>query len=326
MRLSGYLIALGLAAAPIAATAQDFAPETPECIAGANPGGGWDFVCRQTARIMSDLGIFDGTMQVTNMSGGGGGVAYANLVNEREGDDSTIMASSSAITTRLAQGAFPGNTMEDVTWLGTIGTEYGVIAVDADSELQDLPALMDRVKEDPRSVSFGGGSATGGYDHLKVLNAARKAGVEDVRQVKYIAFAGGGEAITQVLSGSLDAFTGDLSEVRGFLELGDVKVLAILAPERLPEPFGDLPTAKEQGIDVVGANWRGLMGPPGMSEEAVGFWTGAIEEMDGSEEWQKTRSEAGLVPLDMTGEEFRSFVSDQIDEIEALSREIGLIQ
>lgn len=264
----GSIAALALAGA---ASAQDFKPQNPECIAPSAPGGGWDFICRTTAKFMQELGLIDGTMQVTTKTGAGGGVAYAYVAKERTDDGNLIVAASNGTTSRLAQGAFPGSTPDDVYWFATFGAEYGAIAVDADSEYQDLKGLMDAVVADPRSIAFAGGSAVGGYDHIKPLLLGKAAGIEDVRQMKYVAFSGGGEAMTALLSGSVQAVSGDFSEVRGFLESGDVRVVAVLSPERLAS-FPDIPTAKEQGYDVLGANWRGLYMPKGAPEEAKAFW------------------------------------------------------
>ncbi|MCB1348043.1 MAG: tripartite tricarboxylate transporter substrate binding protein, partial [Maritimibacter sp.] len=97
-----------------------------ECIAPANPGGGWDFTCRQVGKSLQDLGLIDSTMQVTNLAGGGGGVAFAEVVNKRNDDNELIVAASSATSTRLAQGAYPGNTMDQVRWLASVGADYGV--------------------------------------------------------------------------------------------------------------------------------------------------------------------------------------------------------
>lgn len=322
----GFAAAVLLVWAPLAASAQDFTPESPECIAPANPGGGWDFTCRQVGKSMQDLGLIPKTMQVVNLSGGGGGVAFAEVVNKRNDDDDLIVAASSATATRLAQNAFPGNTMDQVRWIGSVGADYGVIAVADDSEIQTLPQLMDSIKADPTSISIGGGSAVGGWDHLKVLNAAQKAGVEDVRQVKYIAFAGGGEAVTQLLAGSLQAFTGDLSEARGFVESGDIRVIALLAPERLEGEFAGFPTAREQGIDTIGANWRGFYGPGNMSDEAYDYWVSQIDTLYDSPERQAIMETNGLAPLDLQGEEFQQFVAESVQNIQDLSREIGIIQ
>ena len=297
-----------------------------ECIAPANPGGGWDFTCRQVGKSLQDLGLIDSTMQVTNLAGGGGGVAFAEVVNKRNDDNELIVAASSATSTRLAQGAYPGNTMDQVRWLASVGADYGVIAVAADSPVQTLTELLDQIKTDPTTVSVAGGSAVGGWDHLKVLIAANAYGIDDVRSVKYIAFDGGGEAVTQLLAGSVQAFTGDLSEAKGFVDSGDIRVIAVLAPERLEGEFADFPTAKEQGVDALGANWRGFYAPGGMSDEAYAGWVEKIGALYASPEWKEVMAANGLAPLDLQGDAFQAFVAGSVAQIEQISKEIGIIQ
>jgi putative tricarboxylic transport membrane protein len=306
--------------------ASAFEPVNAECIAPAGAGGGWDFTCRQVGKTLYDLKIVAGPIRVTNLAGGGGGVAYAEVVAKRNADDNLIVAASSATTTRLAQGAYPGSTMDQMRWLGTIGSDYGIVAVAKESPIGSLNELMDKIKADPGSVAFAGGSAVGGWDHLKVLIAAKAAGISDVTSVKYVAFDGGGEAVTQLLGGHVQAFTGDLSEAKGFSDSGDIKILAVLAPERLPGDFASLPTAKEQGIDAVGANWRGFYAPGKMTDDAYDFWVDAVNAVYSSPEWKDIMTENGLMPLDLQGDAFTAFVKRQIDDTEALSREIGILQ
>jgi len=315
---------LGLSA--LGAQAQGFTPENPECIAPANPGGGWDFTCRQVGKSLQDLGLLDKTMQVVNLAGGGGGVAYAEVVNKRNDDNDLIVAASSATATRLAQGAYPGNTMDQVRWVASVGADYGVIAVAADSPIKTLPELLDKIKNDPKSISVAGGSAVGGWDHLKVLIAANAYGITDVRSVKYIAFNGGGEAVTQLLAGSVQAFTGDISEAKGFVDSGDIRVLAVLAPERLPGEFDKFPTAKEQGVDAIGANWRGFYAPGGMSDEAYNSWVSKIADLYASDEWKQVMANNGLAPLALQGEDFQAFVAKSVAQIQQISRDIGIIK
>ena len=302
-----------------------FETKNPECIAPANPGGGWDFTCRSVGKALEDLGLTP-SIQVTNLAGGGGGVAFAEVVNKRGDDNNLIVAASSATATRLAQGAYPGNNMDQVRWLGTIGADYGMIAVGKDSDIDSLDELFSMVKSDPRSVSFAGGSAVGGWDHLKVLIAANKAGITDPTQIKYIAFDGGGEAVTQILAGSVQVFTGDASEVLGFMESGDLRAIAILSPDRLSGDLASVATAKEQGYDVIGANWRGFYAPGGMSDDAYNFWSGQIKAMYDTDEWKEVMANNALAPLDLTGEDFEAFVSDSVSSITDLSKAIGIIQ
>ncbi|MCB1454012.1 MAG: tripartite tricarboxylate transporter substrate binding protein [Rhizobiaceae bacterium] len=326
MKFAKLTAAAAVIAMSMATSAFAFDPENTECIAPANPGGGWDFTCRQVGKTLQDLSLVPGTMQVVNLAGGGGGVAYAEVVNKRNDENNLIVAASSATSTRLAQGAFPGNTMDQVRWVASVGADYGVIAVAKDSAIQTLPELMDMIKADPTSVSVAGGSAVGGWDHLKVLLAANKAGIEDVRTIKYVAFDGGGEAVTQLLAGSVQAFTGDASEAKGFVDSGDIRVIAVLAPERLEGDFASFPTAKEQGIDVIGANWRGFYAPGGMSDDAYNYWVEAVGKVYDSAEWKDIMAQNGLAPLNLRGDEFQAFVADSVASITDLSKQIGILK
>jgi len=302
-----------------------FQPENPECIAPAGPGGGWDFICRTTAKNLFELHLIDSAMQVTNMSGGGGGVAFAHVTKERNNDNDLIVAASTSTAARLAQGIYKGSNADSVYWLATFGAEYGVLAVKKDSPFKNLKDLMDAVLADPRSVAFAGGSSVGGFDHIKPMLVARKAGLKDVRQLKYVAYSGGGEAMTGLLSGAVQVMSGDFSELRGFYESGDCRIIAILAPERL-KGFPDIPTAKEQGYDVIGANWRGLYMPKGASEEAKEFWTNAIQKMTESEAFQKDLEAKAIEPFNNFGADMDKFAKESIQEIADLSREIGILK
>ncbi|WBU60817.1 Bug family tripartite tricarboxylate transporter substrate binding protein [Paracoccus albus] len=296
-----------------------------ECIAPANPGGGWDFTCRQIGRIMTDLGLVPNMVQVTNVTGAGGGVAFAQVVADRNEDPTVFVAASSATTTRLAENAFAGATADQVRWVGAIGGDPGVIVVGKDSEYQSLTDLIDAVKADPNAVAFAGGSAVGGFDHLKVLMMLDKAGFGDARAVKYIGLDGGADAITQTVGGFAQAMTGDLSEITGFIKSGDVRALAVLSDERI-EGFEDVPTAKEQGVDITAMNWRGIYVPKGISDEDYDKWVDWLKQVGESEQWQQTMVENGLAPYNVYGADFEAFVAENVAEIQEIAKEIGLLQ
>ncbi|SCY72385.1 putative tricarboxylic transport membrane protein [Paracoccus tibetensis] len=296
-----------------------------ECIAPANPGGGWDFTCRQIGRIMTDLGLVPNMVQVTNLAGAGGGVAYTQVVSKRGSDPAVFVAASSATTTRLAQNAFAGATADQVRWVGSIGGDPGVIVVAQDSPFQDLKDLVEAIKADPGSVAFAGGSAVGGFDHLKVLMMLDKAGFEDMRAVKYVGLDGGADAITQTVGGFTQAMTGDLSEITGFIRSGDVRPIAVLSEKRV-SGFEDVPTAKEQGVDIVAMNWRGIYVPKDISDEDYQAWVEKLQQVGESEQWQTVMAENGLEPYMILGDEFQTFVDANIAEIQEVSREIGLLQ
>ncbi len=315
-----------LAAAMVLGLGLSTGAQAAECIAPANPGGGWDFTCRSIGKIMHDIGVVDDPIQVTNMAGGGGGLAYTHVVSERADDGELIVAASSATATRLAQNAYGGMTADQVRFLGAIGADPGVIVVAKDSPFQSLTDLLDAVKADPSKVAFAGGSAVGGFDHLKVLMALGRAGFNDITKVKYIGVDGGADAITQTIGGFTQAMTGDISEVVGFLKSGDVRVLAAFTEERLPGEFGDIPTAKEQGVDVVAVNWRGLYVPKDISDDDYNKWSDALAKVAASDEWAAQMEANGLAPFTKVGGDFQGYVDGVIAEIQTLSKEIGVIQ
>ncbi|MGC3938426.1 Bug family tripartite tricarboxylate transporter substrate binding protein [Roseobacter sp. EG26] len=296
-----------------------------ECIAPANPGGGWDFTCRQIGKILFDIGAVDKPVQVTNMPGAGGGLAYGNVVNERGSDEDLIVAASSATTTRLAQNAYAGMTADQVRFVGAIGADPGVIVVAADSDYQTLGDLVEAIKADPGSVAFAGGSAVGGFDHLKPLMILKEGGFTDITKVKYIGVDGGADAITQTVGGFTQAMTGDMSEVVSFLSNGDIRVIAVLTDERVPG-FDDIPTAKEQGYDVVAVNWRGLYVPKDISDAKFDEWAGKLQQVADSPEWAQAMKDNGLAPFTKVGGDFQSYVDGLVADIATMSKELGVTQ
>ena len=310
-------IAIGVGAAGAAAAA--------ECIAPANPGGGWDFTCRQIGKVMYDIGAIDKPIQVTNMAGAGGGIAFNYVVAERNKDEDLIVAASSATTTRLAQNAFAGMTADQVRFVGSIGGDPGVILVGAKSPFNSLNDLVEAIKTDPQSVAFAGGSIAGGFDHIKPLMVLQRAGVKDAVKVRYVAFNGGGEAITQTIGGFTQAMSGDMSEVVGFVKSGDVRVLAVLTEERVPG-FEDIPTAKEQGYDVVAVNWRGLYVPKGISDQAFQQWAERLQKVADSDEWKQIMATNGLAPFTKVGAAFQAYIDEVTVEIQQISKELGVIK
>jgi putative tricarboxylic transport membrane protein len=309
----------------MAATIASGSAFATECIAPANPGGGWDFTCRQIGKILYDIKQVDAPVQVTNMAGAGGGLAFATVVAERNTDADLIVAASSATTTRLAQNAYGGSTADQVRWVGAIGADPGVIVVAKDSPFQSLKDMVDAIKADPGSVAFAGGSAAGGFDHMKPLQILKSDGFTDIKSIKYISVDGGADAITQTVGGFTQAMTGDMSEVIGFLKAGEVRILAVMSEERVPG-FDDIPTAKEQGYDVVAVNWRGLYVPKGISDDQFAAWATKLQAVADSAEWKEAMAANGLAPFTKVGNDFQSWVDGVIAETVVLSKEIGVIQ
>ncbi len=296
-----------------------------ECIAPANPGGGWDLTCRSFARVASDLGLVGGTVRVTNMPGAGGGVAYAHTVAQRNDDPALVVAASPSTTLRLAQGQYAHLTEEDVRWVAAIGAEYGILAVHRDAPWRSLGDLLATLREDPGAVVFSGGSAMAGQDHMKVMLVAHRSGI-DPRRIRYVPFDGGGEAMTALLGGFVQVFSGEASEVEGQLDAGNLRILTILAPERLPGRMSDVPTAREEGVDVAWVTWRGFYIPGNVGDEDYAGWVERFERVGRSPEWDEVRRTSRLQRFLLTGPEFESFVFEQVETFREMAREIGLLR
>jgi hypothetical protein len=152
-----------------------------ECIAPSNPGGGWDFTCRTIGRILTELDLVDGNVQITNMPGGVGAVTFAMVAAERSDDAELIVATSTVGITQIAQGRYPAP-LDTMRYLAMLGADVGVIAVDDDSPIESLAELNAAMLEDPTALVTAGSSGAGGWDHIRLLMVADAAGVEDLRR------------------------------------------------------------------------------------------------------------------------------------------------
>ncbi|NBT30816.1 MAG: tripartite tricarboxylate transporter substrate binding protein, partial [Rhodobacteraceae bacterium] len=170
-----------------------------------------------------------------------------------------------------------------------------------------------------------GGSAAGGFDHMKPLQVMKAAGFTDIGSIKYIGVDGGADAITQTIGGFTQAMTGDMSEIVGFINSGEVRALAVLTEERVPG-FENIPTAREQGFDVVAVNWRGLYVPGGISDDEFMAWAEKLQAVADSAEWKQAMADNGLAPFTKVGPDFQNWVDQVIADTETLSKEIGVIQ
>ena len=324
MKFAKWGFSIGAAALSLPLLA--FQPANVECIAPANPGGGWDFTCRTVGKLLHDEKLLDNPVQVTNMAGGVGAVAFANVASKRSDDPNLIVAASTVGITQIAQGKYPSG-VDTMRWVGMLGADVGIVMVNKDSEIQDLAGLMDALKADPTSVVTGGSSNVGGWDHLRLLLLAKKAGMsdDDLKKIRWVQYSGGSDAATQLMGNHIGAVLTDIGEIAGFIESGDVRPLAVMADERLTA-FPDLPTAKEQGLDVTGYNWRGFYMPGKVSDEEYNAWVDILGKLYQSDAWQQEATAKGLTLIWRGGQEFDAFVRQSEADMREVSKAIGVIQ
>ena len=314
-------LAAAAAFATLAATgagAQDM--DSLYVMAPANPGGGWDQTARSIQEAMQTAGIA-GSVQVENVGGAGGTVGLAQFVDRKKGDGSALLVSGLVMVGAILTNQSPV-TLDQVTPIARLTGEYEVIVVPGSSDIQSLDQLVEKLKADPGSVSWGGGSA-GGTDHILVGLIAKAAGA-DPTGINYIPYSGGGEALAAIMGGHVTAGVSGYGEFAGQIASGDLKALAISAPERIAGI--DIPTLKEQGVDVELANWRAVMAPPGIDDAQRDALVAVVGKMVESEPWQTTLKQKDWMNLYMAGDDFAAYLAKQNTDITVVLKDIGLVQ
>ena len=326
-RLGAALGAVALTLFSLASTANAAdEPRRPECIAPAQPGGGFDLTCRLATEGLKHSGALKAPMRVVYMPGGIGAVAYNNIVAQHPNEPGTIVAYSGGSLLNLAQAKFGKYSVNDVRWVSGIGTDYGVAVVRADSPYKDLKSLMDAFKADPTKIVLGAGGTVGSQDWMKAALTAKAAGV-DFKRMRFVAFEGGGEAVTALRGGHIQAYMGDAAEAFTMLEGGaPIRILAVFNSDRLPGKLADVPTAKEQGYDIVWPIIRGFYVGPKVSDADYQFWVDAFNKMMADPEYARLRDQQGLFPFNKTGKELDDYVKQQVKQYTELADSFGLIK
>ncbi|MFC3994877.1 Bug family tripartite tricarboxylate transporter substrate binding protein [Nocardiopsis sediminis] len=286
-------------------------------IVPAAPGGGWDLVARESQNAFRENSIVANT-QVLNVPGAGGTIGLAQTVRQ-EGSTNTLMTTGTVMIGAIVVNN-SSHTMEDVTPIARLADDYEVVVVPNDSPYQDMDDLAAALREDTGAVAIGGGSL-GGTDHLLGGMIARDVGA-NAEDVNYIPFPGGGEALTSLLSGTLDVGISGYNEFSDQIEAGNVRVLGVSAHERIDGI--DAPTLAEQDIDAVLPNWRGVMAPPGITDEERAELTEIVTEMHDTPEWEDTLERNRWDDTFQTGEEFDTFLASEIERVTAITEELGL--
>ncbi|MDT0278065.1 Bug family tripartite tricarboxylate transporter substrate binding protein [Blastococcus goldschmidtiae] len=286
-------------------------------MAPADPGGGWDQTARAMAEALEEEELV-GSTRVTNVGGAGGTVGLAELANERSEDFLMVMGlvMVGAIETNQSQA-----TLDDVTPLARLTTEDEVIVVPADSPFQTVDDLVEAVRSEGRGVAIAGGSA-GGTDHIAagLLFQAADLPIEDLN---YVAFSGGGESLAALLGNQVDAGISGVGEYAQQIEAGELRALAVTGSE--PVEGVDAPTLTEAGYDVELTNWRGVVAPPNISDEARERLLGLVAEMQESQAWQDLVEERGWSDAYLAGDEFETFLAEERQRVRGVLEDIGLV-
>jgi putative tricarboxylic transport membrane protein len=317
--LNSWLRRVGVAmTAALAAAA--FAPvqaqPTLKFMIPANPGGGWDQTGRNLATAMQSAKLISGA-QFENKGGAGGTIGLVQFANSSKSDPNALMVGGIAMVGGIILNNSPVN-LTQVTPIARLTNDWEVIVVPANSPLKTMDDLIKLLKENPGKVSWGGGSAAS-TDHILVGLIARAVGV-DPAKINYIAFKGGGEASAAIVGGHVTAGVSGVGEFAEHIKSGKMRALAQSSPAKVDA----IPSLKEQGVDVVLANWRGVFAAPGISAQQRDALIKLVKTATETPSWKSTVERMGWVPVFLPGDEFAAFVNDESKRIAAIFSDLGL--
>ncbi|MHA7239501.1 Bug family tripartite tricarboxylate transporter substrate binding protein [Arthrobacter sp. TMS1-12-1] len=284
----------------------------------ADPGGGWD----QTGRAMeTDLKENDlvGSASVVNVGGAGGTNGLAKLATET--DPNTLMVMGyvmvGAVETNNA-----ANRIEDTTPIARLTEEPLVIVVPADSPYQTVQDLLDDIEAKGQGVSITGGSA-GGADHILAGSVLKEAGIAP-ENLNYIPYSGGGESLAALLGNKVNAGISGVGEYAEQVNAGKLRALAVSGEDAAPQ-LPDTPTLTEEGIDLVLTNWRGVVAPGSIDDAQADALTQLVTDLHATDTWKATLEENNWADAFLAGEEFETFLDEDIASVKTTLTDIGLL-
>ena len=307
--------AVGAGALPVSAQAAS----AIKMMLPANPGGGWDTTGRALGKALLDAGAA-ASVTYDNKGGAAGAIGLAQFVNGSTGDPTALMVMGAVMLGGIITGKPPVN-LSQVTPIARLTSEYNVFVLPANSPFKSMAEVIAQLKKDPGSVKWGGGSR-GSTEHIAAAMLAREVGV-DPAKINYVAFRGGGEAIAAILGGNVTIGGSGYSEFAEYIASGKMKPVGVTSNQRLKGV--DVPTLKEQGVNVEIGNWRGVYGAPGISAEQRKALVALVEKAVKSAAWADALQKNGWTPAWLAGDEFGNFVDNEFASLRATMVKAGMV-
>ncbi len=265
-----------------------------------SPGGGSDIAGRATATGLADASGLNITVQ--NIEGGSGAIGYSNFLSNA-GKDNVLLASETALLALPLTQKVEFN-YKSFTPIMKLGDDYTLIAVKPDSPYKTCSDLMNAAKTKPIKVAISGKTS---LDNVVFTLMAKQTGANLTK----VPFESGAETITALLGGNVEAISNNPGEIAGQLKAGTMKALCAASPQRYTnEELKDIPTAKEQGIDVAFAQYRGFIAPGGISAEAKAYWIEAAKKFAESDAYKKYIDSNTMQSNVLYGDDFTAYLDE----------------
>ncbi len=318
------LAAAALLLTPVAWSQTPWRPDKAvEYVVATVAGGNSDKLTRLAQKILQDRKWVTTPSVVVNRTGGNQTLATLHM-QQHSGDAHYVLLSNPAIFTNELHGLSKVR-HSDLTPLALLVIENSVLSVRTGSPMRNMSDLAERLKANPESVSFAL-PARGGQPHLMAAAAVKAAG-GDPRRMKVIVFKGSGESISAVLGGHIDVMVSSAGSVLPQTQAGQLRVLAIAAPQRMTGVLANVPTFREQGINAVSIPaWRGFHGPRGLTPAQIAFWDDALSKTTEDPEWKKNLDDGDVTRQYLRSRDFAAYLDAEYASMRSVMGELGLLK
>ena len=268
------------------------------------PGGGADLLARVIHKIIEEEKLVPVAVAPVNQPGGGGAVGLAYVTANRAADPHTIVLVNG--TTQITPILNPeAKTLSEIRPVMNVMLDDFVFFVKGDAPWQSMADFVAEAQAKPdKTLSFAAGGTT---DVMAITIFSKAVG----KEMNTVMFNSGGEALTALLGGHVDASIGNPLEFMGHLESGAVRALGVFRQTRF-DALPDVPTMKEQGIDTPDFQmWRGVAVPKGVDDAAAAYWQGVMEKVVASPTMQEYLKDNAATAAPIGGADFEKFLADQ---------------
>lgn len=285
LRMSARAALAALLGAACVSHAQSWRPErTVEVVVPAAAGGSIDGTARLIQRVLQTARIVEVPVIAANKAGGGGNIA-THYLDQHAGDAHYLLASTMSLMTNHILGR-SATTYTDYTPLATLFSEHMTLVVKPDSPLRNARDIQEALKKDPQSLSIAIGVAVGATNHLTVALLMKAMGI-DVRKLKTVVLQTNAQTLTSIMGGHVDIASLSAGAAVNAAQQGKMRIIGVTSDRRGDGAMAAIPTWKEQGVDVVFANVRLLVGPKGLTPAQVAYWDAAMAKVVATEDWKK---------------------------------------
>ena len=308
---------LSLATASIGYAQPKYPAKTIEVVVPFAPGGGTDNLMRMITGIMDENKWSPVPINVNNRAGGSGVVGFSYLIGKK-GDSHVVAGATPMVVSGKIEGRLPGNHRDSMTILMIVAIDELMLSVRSESPFKTIEEFVAAARARPGQLTVGG-TGTLNEDHIFWHLFEQAANIK----LKYVPFNSGGEATVALMGGHIDAGIMNPNEISAQVEAGKAKNLAVAARKRMTDA-PDVPTFAEKGLKFYWEQMRGVVGPAGMTPEAVAWWQATLTKVTQTKKWQDDYIKRNLLtPTAWTGEEANKYLDGITGDYESALSALG---